>query len=504
MLNNKTNPSDMVVPSERLIFIALLSSVLVFILDWLIELGVAMAVLYFFVIWIVSKRQKSNELLTTAVICSLLTIIGYFTSPVGGEIWKVISNRIIALMVIWSTSILCYQNIKHVTLAKLQQQIAQEKKTKLQAIIDSATDAVFSFDKDSLVEEWNAGAERVFSYSKTEMIGQPVLNIFPPERQADVDNKIMRIKQGEAVEHLETVHVRKNGSLCDVSLTISPIKNSDGKIIGFLTIGRDISEQKRVEQVERTLKKELEQRVEARTEELAKMNEALEQSNVDLQQFAYIASHDLQAPLRSISGFAQLLQRKYGGFLDSEADEYIAFIVNGVKNMQTLIQDLLTFSKIESESRPFLPTNLNDIYENALIVLAPAIEETAAQITRDELPEVCGDASQLTQLLQNLIGNGIKYHRELSPCVHVSAQKKDKNWEISVKDNGIGFDPHLSEQIFEIFRRLHTKQEYPGTGIGLAVCQRIVQRHQGRIWVETAPSKGSTFFFTIPQFCDSE
>jgi signal transduction histidine kinase len=249
----------------------------------------------------------------------------------------------------------------------------------------------------------------------------------------------------------------------------------------------------------RALNEKLDEEVQERTAELAFSNEALQRSNIELQQFAYIASHDLQAPLRSISGFSQLLQKGYKGKLDEKADEWIGFVVDNVAQMQTLIQDLLAFSRVESKERQFEPVALRDAFEDAVKFLDPSIEEAGGEVICDELPTLNADRSQMAQLFQNLIGNGIKYANQQPPRVHLSSEKKDGEWIVSVRDNGIGIDSKHHESVFEIFRRLHTQQEYPGTGIGLAVCRRIVQRHGGRIWVESEPGMGSTFCFTMPE-----
>ena len=243
---------------------------------------------------------------------------------------------------------------------------------------------------------------------------------------------------------------------------------------------------------------ELELRVQKRTSELAAANQALEQSNIELQQFAYIASHDLQAPLRGIAGFAQFLQQDYQGKLDGFADEYIGQIVEGAQRMQRLISDLLAYSRVESRARAFTPTDLATVFDDAVTLLRAEIEYDGGEVTRDELPTVVGDPAQLSQLLQNLLGNAVKYHGIGSPRVHVSAARNGSAWTIAVRDNGIGMEAKHFERIFEIFRRLHTQEQYPGTGIGLAVCRRIVLRHGGRIWVESQVGKGSTFFFTVP------
>ncbi len=234
-------------------------------------------------------------------------------------------------------------------------------------------------------------------------------------------------------------------------------------------------------------------------EKLKETMEELERSNQELGHFAYVASHDLQEPLRMVASYVQLLKKRYKGKLDDDADEFIGFAVDGAKRMQGLINDLLTYSRVGTKGKPFEPTNSETIFKQATDNLKIAIEESAAVITHEPLPTVMADGSQLSQLLQNLIGNGIKFKSDGQPQINVSAQKKDNEWLFSVHGNGIGIDPKDQERIFKIFQRLHSRSEYPGTGIGLAVCKKIVERHGGRIWVESEPGEGSTFYFTIPK-----
>lgn len=264
-----------------------------------------------------------------------------------------------------------------------------------------------------------------------------------------------------------------------------------------MTLAAAISEQRNAEAAERKLRQELERRVEARTAELATSNEALAESNLELQQFAYVASHDLQTPLRSVASFAEFLREDYYGKLDAAADGHIDEIIGGAQRMQQLISDLLEYSHIDAQAAPFESVALNDVFDDVLNMLRAAIDEAHAEVTRDELPKVEGNWPQLSQLLQNLIGNGIKYHDASPPRIHVSAKRSGSEWIIAVRDNGIGIKTEHKERVFEIFRRLHTRQAYPGTGIGLAICRRIVTRHGGRIWLESEEGKGSTFFFTI-------
>jgi signal transduction histidine kinase len=233
-------------------------------------------------------------------------------------------------------------------------------------------------------------------------------------------------------------------------------------------------------------------------EALRIVTENLKRSNLELEQFAYVASHDLQEPLRMVTSYTQLIEQRYKGKLDADADEFIGYAVDGANRMRRLIDDLLSYSRVTRRGNPFKPTESQLALDVALKNLQMLIEENGAVVTHDQLPEVMADEGQLVQILQNLISNAIKFHSKETPRVHVSAKHlQEAEYLFSVQDNGIGIDPQYFDRLFKIFQRLHTKEEYPGTGIGLALCKRIVERHGGRIWLESQPGKGTTTYFTL-------
>jgi PAS domain S-box-containing protein len=612
---------------------------------------------------------------------------------------------------------------------------AEEARTKLSAIVEFSEDAIISKSLDGIITSWNAGAEHIYGYGAAEAIGKPITILIPPEYPNELPQLTEKIKRGEAIKHYETDRIRKNGERIQMSLTLSPIKDESGAVVGISVIGRDITERKRAEEAlnreqtlsatlmdnlpdaiyfkdttsrflrvnhalsrkfglsepaqligksdadffsgeharqamadeqeiirtgrpllnveeketwpdgtvgwvlttklplrdaagrvigtcgislditERKNKEELilnlieqqrvildaspamifykdkenrfirvnetfakisglpREKIEGKTmwelypKEIAehywqddkeviaagkpvlniieqtktsqgiawvqtdkipyrnskgeiigvigfalditerKAIEAqvkrlmadLERSNKELEQFASVASHDLQEPLRMISSYTQLLEKRYKGQLDDKAKKYITYAVDGAIRMQALINDLLTYSRIGTQGRLLELTDSHSALGGAIRNLAALIKEKRAIITNDNLPMVLADASQLILVFQNLLANAIKFRGKDIPRIHVSAQDHGREWVFSVKDNGIGIESQHAERVFVIFQRLHTREEYPGTGIGLAVCKQIVERHGGKIWFESEPGNGTTFFFTIPK-----
>ncbi|MDP8981290.1 MAG: PAS domain S-box protein [Acidobacteriota bacterium] len=352
----------------------------------------------------------------------------------------------------------------------------------LAAIVESSDDAIISKDLNGIITSWNRGAERIFGYEVAEAIGNPITIIATPARRNEMPAILERIKRGEQISHYETIRRRKDGEDINISLTVSPIRNESGVIVGASKIARDITERKLAE------------------EAILRQSERLTRANADLQQFAYVTSHDLQEPLRTIQACTELFMRKSGDKLESSERELLELVINASKRMTGLIGDLLTYSRSHDEERPFSLVQTADVVEWAVNNLDLAIRSTHAEVIRqrENLPAVRGNHIALVQVFQNLISNAIKYRSGEPPRIQITAEKRDDMWLFSVRDNGIGIAPAYHKRVFLLFQRLHTSQEYPGTGIGLAVCRKIVQSHGGEIWVESEAGHGSTFKFTIP------
>jgi PAS domain S-box-containing protein len=351
----------------------------------------------------------------------------------------------------------------------------KQAERKFRGLLESAPDAMVIVDESGRIVLVNSQTERVFGYRRDELLGQPV-ELLIPERfktshaqhrsSYSLQPRVRQMGVG-----MDLHGRRKDGVEFPVEVSLSPLQTEDGHMLVSSAI-RDVTELRRAT-------------------ELARMNE-------ELQMFAHVASHDLREPLRMISSYTQLLGERYRGQLDAEADEFIHFAVDGVARMERLLDALLDYARVGSRAKPFEIVDMQAILEEVKSNLVVAIQESKAVINGGDLPHVRGDATQVGQVLQNLIANALKFRRDEPPLVEITANARGEQWVFRVRDNGIGIQPRHRERVFGIFERLHTAGEYPGTGIGLSICKRIVQRHGGRIWVESEPGRGSDFFFTLP------
>ncbi|MDP2032393.1 MAG: ATP-binding protein [Polaromonas sp.] len=356
-----------------------------------------------------------------------------------------------------------------------------ENETRLRSIVESAMDAIIAVDARQVILMFNAAAETMFSCPAGQAIGMPLTRFIPKRFHAHNAEVFQRQEQRQRTGDPAgapggvtdvTVGLRMNGEEFPAEVSFSSVRQS-GHLLHTLII-RDVTSRVRA-------------------------YKALERSNLDLQQFAYVASHDLKTPLRSIGGFVQLLERNHADKLDEKGLALIHRTTAAVRRLEQLTEDLLSYARIEAEVRQFEPVDMAEVAREVLHLLEATLQAAGATVTVHGLPLVRGDRTQLAQLLMNLVGNGIKYCRDPAPRVEVSAMHKDREWVFSVKDNGIGIDPRHHEKVFEVFKRLHSQSDYPGTGIGLAICRRVVEGHGGRIWIAAHEGPGTTFSFTLPE-----
>lgn len=351
------------------------------------------------------------------------------------------------------------------------------------ALFEQAPDAIIAVDRRGRMVQTNRRVQEMFGYTAEELVNQSI-ELLVPERfrqlhvhqRDDYMGKPRSRPMGGAVDLMAK---RKDGSEIPVDIMLSPVLVPGGSVV--ISVVRDITERKVAER------------------ELKDRAEQLAHSNKELEQFAYVASHDLQEPLRAVATSCQIMQKRLAGKFDDDTNEYIQFAIDGSKRMQELISDLLTYSRASRGRKQSQLVDLALVLERVLQNLGTQVETTKAVITHTALPAVHGDFGQLVQLFQNLISNAMKFHGGEAPKVHLSVVELPDKWIFAVKDNGIGIQPQYLEKIFVIFQRLHRREEYPGTGIGLAICKKIVENHGGKIWVEAVVGSGSTFYFTIPQ-----
>ncbi|WP_447968225.1 PAS domain-containing protein [Nitrospira sp. M1] len=574
--------------------------------DLLTPLGVATGVLYVLPIVATLKLNSSQTTWIFAVISTLLIFMGWWQSPIGGNVWKVSVNRIISILAVWMTAFIVTRGIRTSLLQVLHR--------RNELLLTCAGEGIFGLDIEGKATFVNPIAAQMLGYSPEELLGSPMHATIHPTKpdgspcQGEGCPMSAAFMDG-AVHHLDDeVLRRKDGTSFPVEYTSTPIRNEQGTIEGAVVTFLDITEpQKRRDEINRlserlqiatqsghigiwdwdvindvltwddtmyalygisadTYSEDYEAWIQslhpddaaqarAETQEALKGNSlynthfrimwpdhsihyirafahvirnaegrpirmtgvnvditdqkhierellqqraALARSNRELQRFAYMASHDLQEPLRMISSFIQLLATEYNGRLDAEAHEYIGYVVDGAVRMRTLIDGLLEYSQLGNIEQTFNSTDCESLLNEALLNLGEAIAEKQAVVTHDPLPTVLANGNQLAQVFQNLISNGLKFSGPQSPIIHVGAVRQEEAWQFSVADNGIGIEPAYREQIFDMFQRLNQKSEYPGSGIGLSICHKIIGQHRGKIWVDSEFGVGSTFYFTIP------
>ena len=353
----------------------------------------------------------------------------------------------------------------------------RESERRFRLFIENSKDAFYLHKRNGKIIDANKHACEILGYTLDEILALSIQNI---DQEINLDKHIDRWEQmvpGAPIT-LEGMHRRKDGTTFPVEVRLVWFESGGEQYM--LGLVRDITERKLMEQ------------------SLQDRTESLERSNKELEQFAYVASHDLQEPLRMVASYTQLLSRRYKGKLDSDADDFINYAVDGANRMQMLINDLLHYSRVGTRGKEFVITEFDAVLNKTLGDLKKAVEESGAKVNISPLPSLMVDGGQIGQLFQNLISNAIKFRGSEPPQIHISAEKNKNEWIFSVRDNGIGIDSQYSNRIFEIFQRLHNKEEYPGSGIGLAICKKIVERHGGNIWIESEPAKGTIFYFTIP------
>ncbi|MDG9670862.1 PAS domain S-box protein [Hahella sp. CR1] len=561
-----------------------------------------------------NSQHTSRQLALIATLTAILTplLVGWLTQKgIESNMFSVafgLAINCIATIIILSFMVfVCVCSFNGM---QTQINISNCQKSLLASIVDSSADAIISKDIHGNITSWNSSAERIFGYTKEEVLGKPVNILFPKDHLKEEKIILEKISRGERVEQIETLRRCKDGSLVDMSITVSPIIDEHGVVIGASNVGHDITERKRNherirlivdsapssmimvdidhdgrivmansqtekmfgysnenlvgQKVETLFPKRippynsfrekdfllqlknsnvdggkdtyalradstefpvevtvttLDTRDKALTlisivditerklfeENILSKTRELERSNRDLEQFAYVASHDLQEPLRAISGCVQLLKQRYQGQIDSRADEYISHTIDGTARMQALIDDLLLLSRLGKPEDKFLRTDLNKSFNSALGNLFTAVEESNAKVICNILPVLSVVPTQIILLFQNLVSNAIKFRRTDQPLIiEVNATEQPEEWCFSVKDNGIGIEAKYFQRIFEIFQRLHTRREYKGTGIGLSLCKRIVEHHNGSIWVESTLGQGTTIYFTLKSCSNTE
>jgi PAS domain S-box-containing protein len=372
--------------------------------------------------------------------------------------------------------------VSDITAARTQEAALRESEERFRHTVEYAEDGIANVSLDGNFLLVNRRLCEMLGRAEEELVGVSVKTVSHSEDRDITDEQRRQLRTGEKRSvHFEKRYLRRDGKPFWVGLTIGLVRDQRGEPLYEIAVFNDITERKEAEQA------------------LKEAHEELKRSNAELEQFAYVASHDLQEPLRMVSSYTQLLQRRYKEKFDGDANEFMGYIVDGATRMKQLIEDLLAYSRVGTKGKEFRPVEVEAALRRAIANLRAAISESGASVSNDPLPTIMADDVQLAQLFQNLIGNALKFRSQSVPRIHVSVSERESEYEFAAADNGIGIEPQYFERIFMVFQRLHFKGEYPGTGIGLAICKKVVERHGGRIWVESKPGEGTTFRFTVPK-----
>lgn len=429
--------------------------------------------------------RHQGSLVRISLLGVVLTVAGYFVGAPKVSASEELLERGAALIAIGLVSWVGWQLVESVETAQqlrvdsCLRQVAEEAATFFRSMVDYVPIGISRTDLSGQFVFVNEEFCKMFGTSADELLGKTPEDVVP-QFAADQSGTINRrvLEQAQTEERIERVKLGEQELFMKV--VRAPVKDSQGRVIGLQAVWLDVTELQKTQN------------------RLERYTQNLERSNVDLQQFAYVASHDLQEPLRAVSSYCQLIEKHYSERLDERALRWLQFTVNGARRMQTLVRDLLAYARVDNKAESWITVDSYAICRLAVENLSQSINEAGAEVSVGKLPIVWADASQLEALFQNLIGNAVKFRGDRPPRISISAERVDHGWQFAVRDNGIGIKPEFRERIFEIFKRLESQERYSGTGIGLAICKRIVERYGGRIWVKSQFGHGSTFYFTLP------
>lgn len=475
--------------SEHLLLAGvIIASAAAFIIDVQFPLGIAGGIPYVLIVMATYWIKSFKISVAAGGLGTLLVVAGFFISEPSDYFFLAGANRLMTIIVLWAS-------VWFVNRYKTSLQRIQKSEKRISALFEASTEGIIISDVNGNIVMVNEKTEELFGYPREELFGEPIELLVPGRYRSG--HKRYRQNYYEDPEPRpmgqgrDLYGLKKNGEEFPVEISLNHFETDEGKFVISYVI--DITQRKTAENQLLKAHRDLKQKA-----------AELKRSNDELEQFAYVASHDLQEPLRMVASYTQLLARRYKDQLDEDANDFIDYAVDGAERMQQLLNDLLQFSRVGTSTKPFTNVDLKEVVEKSLQNLEKYIEEHEAKITIEtSLPELTVNELQLIQLFQNLIHNAIKFRGDQPPKVWINAEEQDNRWQFSVTDNGVGIDQRHQDRIFMIFQRLHNRNKYEGSGIGLAICKKIVERHGGIIWVDSTPGEGTTFYFTIAKELDS-